>query len=35
MGGGWVMHDEALPSYQHILMNLNVGIKFLKETFGV
>lgn len=29
------MHDEALPSYQHIIMNLNVGLKFLKQTLGV
>lgn len=33
VGGGWVMSDEALPSYQHMLMNYDVGLTFLYDEF--
>lgn len=35
MGGGWVMNDEALPSYKESLLNMRTGLDFLKETFNV
>jgi alpha-mannosidase len=35
MGGGWVMNDEALPSYSQILMNFDVGLSYLDDLFGV
>jgi len=25
MGGGWVMHDEALPDYRDMLVQIEVG----------
>lgn len=34
VGGGWVMGDEALPSYQHMLMNYDTGLTFLFEEFN-
>jgi len=27
------MNDEALPSYQHILMNFDTGLEFLYNEF--
>jgi hypothetical protein len=35
MGGGWVMNDEALPSYKETMLNMRTGLDFLKETFNV
>ena len=35
MGGGWVMNDEALPSYKEVLLQMRVGLDFLKQTFGI
>ena len=29
------MNDEALPSYKEVLLQMRVGLDFLKETFGI
>jgi alpha-mannosidase len=34
VGGSWVMHDEASTYYQHIIDNIRVGLRFLKEEFN-
>ena len=33
--GGWTATDEATPIYEDLILNMNIGSKFLKETFGV
>ena len=33
--GGWVMHDEATSYYKHLIDNMRLGMKFLKEEFNV
>lgn len=35
INGGWVMHDEATVYYKHLLDNMRLGLKFLKEEFNV
>lgn len=35
MGGGWVMSDEACPSEEQFLMNMETGLKWLYEEFKV
>jgi len=35
IGGGWVMNDEALPSYKESMLQMRLGLDFLKDTFGV
>ena len=35
MGGGWVMNDEALPSYKEMLLQMRLGLDFLQDNFGV
>ena len=35
MGGGWVMHDESLSLYKNAMIQVQTGIEFLEETFGV
>lgn len=35
MGGGWVQHDENLPNYQDILLQLQTGIDWLQYHLGV
>ena len=35
IGGGWVMNDEALPSYKESMLQMRLGLDFLKETFGI
>ena len=35
MGGGWVMHDETLPDYRNELLQMETGLRWLNETFGV
>ena len=32
--GGWDMHDEACPTYQDMLLNIQRGHQFLWEQFG-
>ena len=34
INGGWVMHDEACVHYTHILDNMRLGLKFLKDEFN-
>lgn len=31
VNGGWEMHDEACPTYHDMLLNIQLGHKFLKE----
>lgn len=35
VGGGWVMNDEAVPAYKETMLNMRLGIDFLRDTFGV
>ena len=35
MGGGWVMNDESLTVYKNAFLQIQTGIQFLEETFGV
>lgn len=35
IGGGWVMNDEALPSYKESMLQMRLGLDFLRDTFGV
>lgn len=35
MGGGWVMHDEALPDYRDMLVQIEVGQRWLRDTFNI
>lgn len=35
MGGGWVMNDEALPSYKEVMLQMRLGLDFLQDEFGV
>ncbi|CAI2374653.1 unnamed protein product [Moneuplotes crassus] len=35
MGSGWVMSDESLTVYKNVMLQLQTGIKFVEETFGV
>jgi hypothetical protein len=35
IGGGWVMNDDALPSYKEIMLQMRLGLDFLNQTFGV
>ena len=34
VGGGWVMHDEACTSADHILEQMAFGRQWLNSTFG-
>ena len=34
INGGWVMHDEAGTYYKHLIDNMRIGLKFLKEEFN-
>ena len=34
INGGWVMHDEAAVYYKHLIDNMRLGLKFLKEEFN-
>ncbi|XP_034666350.1 lysosomal alpha-mannosidase [Drosophila subobscura] len=33
-GGAWSMNDEAAVHYQSVIDQFNLGLKFLKDTFG-
>jgi lysosomal alpha-mannosidase len=35
IGGGWVMHDEAVTSLRGILNQMTEGLEFLNSTLGV
>ena len=35
VSGGWVSADEACPTYNELLENINIGHKFLYEEFGI
>ena len=35
INGGWVMHDEAGSYYKHLIDNMRIGLKFLKEEFNI
>ena len=35
INGGWVMHDEASSYYKHLIDNMRLGLKFLKEEFNI
>ena len=35
INGGWVMHDEAASYYKHLIDNMRLGLKFLKEEFNI
>jgi hypothetical protein len=35
MGSGWVMNDESLSSYKNAFIQLETGISWIEETFGV
>ena len=35
MGSTWVMNDETLPDYKNMLLQMETGLKFINETFGV
>ena len=35
VNGGWVMHDEATTYYKHLIDNMQIGLKFLKEEFNL
>ena len=35
IGGGWVMNDEALPSYKEMMLQMRLGLDFLQDNFGV
>ena len=35
VNGGWSMHDEACPSYDDMLINMQHGHAFLLAEFGV
>ena len=35
INGGWVMHDEAGTYYKHLINNMRIGLKFLKEEFNI
>ena len=35
INGGWVMHDEAAVYYKHLIDNMRLGLKFLKEEFNI
>ena len=35
INGGWVMHDEAGTYYKHLIDNMRIGLKFLKEEFNI
>ncbi|TNV84658.1 hypothetical protein FGO68_gene4646 [Halteria grandinella] len=34
VNGGWEMHDEACPTYQDMIMNIQVGHRFLMEELS-
>ena len=34
INGGWVLHDEAATYYKHLINNMRIGLKFLKEEFN-
>lgn len=34
INGGWCMNDEATVSYQSVIEQMTLGLKFLNETFG-
>ncbi|RWS26131.1 lysosomal alpha-mannosidase-like protein, partial [Leptotrombidium deliense] len=33
ISGGWVMNDEAVPSYQHLVDQMTLGHRWLNRTF--
>ncbi|CAI2360948.1 unnamed protein product [Moneuplotes crassus] len=35
VGGGFVMNDEALPSYKETMLQMRIGRKFLDHYFGI
>ena len=35
IGGGWVMHDEAVNNAYAIVTQMSLGLRFLNETLGV
>lgn len=35
IGGGWVINDEALPSYKEMMLQMRLGLEFLRNTFNV
>ena len=35
VGGGWVMNDEALPTYKGVILQMRTGLDFLRDTFNV
>ena len=35
MGSTWVMNDESLPEYRNMLLQMETGLKWVNETFGV
>jgi len=35
VNGGWVATDEACPVYEDMINNIEIGHRFLIDTFGV
>ena len=35
INGGWSMHDEACPTYEDMIDNMQIGHDFIVQTFGV
>ena len=35
VGGGWVMHDEATPDFRDMIEQMDLGLTYIYELFGV
>jgi alpha-mannosidase len=34
VGGGWTMHDEACPTFEEMIFNMELGHRFIASQFG-